>query len=283
MVHVVERHEHGRSDIARLVGESEEAVGLMMPEVLSHPENTIDFTAGLAQVWTSYCLADDPQAELSDTRRAARLAAQLSADLFVLAGTGAGTRVRIDIGDDKADATGTGPVPIANLTNWLAAYWWSQISRSEDSRAALERFTLDDLTKDGRFDPYWCRMFEALRGFDSDSETWPGAISAAMESIDGPTVSTREESMFLALDLFGLLAAIGDQDEFTQQLRKALESHKTYWTATRERRADPRGFASFAILALAAKAADAGMAIEVESDYLPRGLLERPRWMFELT
>jgi hypothetical protein len=61
-----------------------------------------------------------------------------------------------------------------------------------------------------------------------------------------------------------------EQASFTEALATALELHKRYWTA--EPRA-PHGVVALAPLAIACLARDAGMPIEVESDYLPHHLL----------
>ncbi|EGD56466.1 hypothetical protein SCNU_02907 [Gordonia neofelifaecis NRRL B-59395] len=263
----------------------EESTGTLsvIPELIeTDPGSSMQFAVAMAETTLKFQLVDDPQAERVETRRTARLAAQLNSALFQLAGTASGTVEPVGYESGVLDLPTTGPTSYTHLRAWLNAYWWSQITRNSVAENVLAEFRLDDLAEDGQFDDYWCRMFEALRGFDSGDHDWPGSVSAALESIDHPTMSTREESTLLALDLFGMLSAIGDQDEFSTQLERALESHRAYWSATAERRADPVGFASLPILGLTAKASYEGMRIEVESDYLPRGLLENPRWMFDL-
>ncbi len=99
---------------------------------------------------------------------------------------------------------------------------------------------------------------------------------------------------------FGLIAAIAPTDVvqqlllfyrfirrqhegFSQALVSALESHREYWTA----KAEGGNFAYIAdgaialgLLAIACLAYDAGFAIDIESEYLPRHLLIRS-WLDE--
>ncbi|MEU9713857.1 immunity 49 family protein [Streptomyces sp. NPDC047976] len=56
--------------------------------------------------------------------------------------------------------------------------------------------------------------------------------------------------------------------------RRALTWHKEYWTATEARSRSGEGLLAFGPLALACLARDAGMEIRVESEYLPKELLE---------
>ncbi|QFU90107.1 hypothetical protein YIM_24650 [Amycolatopsis sp. YIM 10] len=78
------------------------------------------------------------------------------------------------------------------------------------------------------------------------------------------------------MELFYLLTQREDV-KFNDSLANALELHKRYWTAEDERLRDPEGFVALGPLAIACLARDAGMIIEVESDYLPIHLLDGAR------
>jgi hypothetical protein len=68
-----------------------------------------------------------------------------------------------------------------------------------------------------------------------------------------------------------------EDDRFNSSLANALELHKQFWTKNDERRRDPDGFVARAPLAIASLARGSGVTIEVESDYLPKHLLEGTR------
>jgi hypothetical protein len=71
-----------------------------------------------------------------------------------------------------------------------------------------------------------------------------------------------------------------DEADFNQALVEALELHKAYWTADEDRANDPEGRIALGPLAVACLAYDGGIPIEVESDYLPKHLLQ-PGWLGE--
>ena len=67
--------------------------------------------------------------------------------------------------------------------------------------------------------------------------------------------------------------ADGNAAAFNESLRFAIRCHKAYWSkGTRKR--DPIGYFALGPLALSSLAYDTGIAIEVESDYLPIALVE---------
>ncbi|WP_308296058.1 immunity 49 family protein [Streptomyces sp. ISL-96] len=66
----------------------------------------------------------------------------------------------------------------------------------------------------------------------------------------------------------------GDQDRFTTKLAKTVEWHKDFWTRDEERERDSDGIIALGHLALACLALDSGFSVEVESEYLPKYLLD---------
>ncbi|WP_374936903.1 immunity 49 family protein [Streptomyces sp. Ru73] len=54
----------------------------------------------------------------------------------------------------------------------------------------------------------------------------------------------------------------------------ALRWHKAYWTGDEDRSMSSEGLVSLGPLAIACLARDAGFPIEVESEYLPKALLD---------
>jgi hypothetical protein len=71
-----------------------------------------------------------------------------------------------------------------------------------------------------------------------------------------------------------------DHAAFNDALKEALELHKAYWTANEEREDSPAGYLALGPLAITCLAYDAGFPIEIESDYLPKHLLQRD-WLGE--
>lgn len=71
-----------------------------------------------------------------------------------------------------------------------------------------------------------------------------------------------------------------DETKFNESLQKGLEFHKSFWgQKPRKRsdydcRSDAGGFISLTLLAVCCLAHDKGMNITVESDYLPKWMIE---------
>lgn len=212
-----------------------------------------------------------------------RRAAQLHLASFQLAAIPAGESFVIELDSGGLETRGIGASAKAtSVAAWLSTYWWARATRNGTALDTLAAVDPAALGRAGGYDPALLALVTIIQARDAGDESWPQLVSAALSLVAQPTTVTREEAQMLHLDLFGVLTAIGDQDAFTNQLETALTSHRTYWTATDERRADPRGFSSLPLLGLAALAADENMRIEVESGYLPKSLIDNPPWMFEL-
>ena len=77
------------------------------------------------------------------------------------------------------------------------------------------------------------------------------------------------------------ISTAGTQEDFNAALRKALEAHRTYYGKRRfdppeYQENSPSGFIALGPLAFAVAMHDRGWPITVESDYLPRSLIEPP-------
>jgi immunity protein 49 of polymorphic toxin system len=81
--------------------------------------------------------------------------------------------------------------------------------------------------------------------------------------------SCRQESTCaakLAIELFYLFTQ-RDEAKFNDSPVRALDLYQRFWTADEERR-------TISLLAIVALAKDAGMTIDVKSEYLPKKLLD---------
>lgn len=72
-----------------------------------------------------------------------------------------------------------------------------------------------------------------------------------------------------------------DSAEFGTALTDALWQHKVYWTADEDRATSADGLVTLGPLAMACLARDQDITVDVESDYLPKALLEYA-WIGEI-
>ncbi|MFI5528014.1 immunity 49 family protein [Kitasatospora sp. NPDC051853] len=71
-----------------------------------------------------------------------------------------------------------------------------------------------------------------------------------------------------------------DQEGFDSALAEGVQLYQQYWSVDEERRSDPEGAVALALLGVACLARDAGLSVNVESEYLPKHLLGRS-WIGE--
>ncbi|MFD4794098.1 immunity 49 family protein [Streptomyces anulatus] len=71
-----------------------------------------------------------------------------------------------------------------------------------------------------------------------------------------------------------------DRDGFAPALADSLKLHRTYWTLNENRATDIDGSIALGPLAIVCLAYDAGFPLDIESDYLPKRLLQRT-WLGE--
>jgi hypothetical protein len=231
--------------------------------------------------------ADDPTANSVDTWNVVALAMQASSAMFAAANQPEGTefveaRIRDEVYRIPAQRTYD-----VNPFDWLRAMWLGMICRERPRIDELATVSVEVLTHESV--PYDQFMFDWVRALQVYWRQEDGLIDMllrAMQGTDPAALQHIDEEFVLHLhyppmELFYLLTQREDA-KFNESLAKALELHKRYWSATEERRKEEYGFVAWGPLAIACLALDAGVTIEVESEYLPANLLNGT-WVGERT
>ena len=249
-----------------LVSTSIDAVGSVMTYALSEAANRA---------------VADPQAAEVETWHSVVVAMQAGSAIFTLGGRRAG-EVEFDLRDQMVRAAATGPTMYSNAETWLKAMWLAMICRDRGRIDMLAAVPFELLNEFGtEYDNYvheWVRAFQTY--WRQDGELGE-AVLRAMRATDPAALRFAGEEAVLrlhypAIELFFLLST-RDDARFNESLARALDLHKRYWTATEERSRNRNGFVAWPLLAMACLAVDLGVQIEVESDYLPKYLLEGER------
>lgn len=228
-----------------------------------------------------YQCAGDPRAAWSDTWSAIVRATQAGAGLFQAAGATEGT-VAFRFDESIRERPATGPTRDSDAVNWLTAMWLAVICRERARVDLLANVPLDVLRASGQtHDEFVLAWVHTLQLFFRREDGVIDALLAAMNGTDPEAVRVFEVNSVLQvhyppMELLYRLTQRED-DKFNEALATALDLHKRYWTATHERARVPHGFVALAPLAIACLARDAGVAVEVESDYLPFHLLAATR------
>ncbi|WP_144065446.1 immunity 49 family protein [Lentzea albidocapillata] len=220
----------------------------------------------------------DPTASRGDTWEAVGLAMQASTAVFVASGETTG-EVTFRVLDVDYTIPATGPTQDAVVSLWSRAMSLAMICRERPRVDVLARTSIDALRqRTGETDEFQYDWVEALQAYWRSEEGLIDTLLRAMRGADpeSDTVAGAEmvaHVLYPPMELFYLLTQREDE-KFNESLTKALELHKRYWTASAERTTDSHGFVAWRVLAIACLAKDAGVDITVESDYLPKNLLD---------
>ena len=258
-------------------------------EVLDEMEESADYrydaqmlTLAVAK-WR--CLTD-PVAGEFPTWEAWVTAMQVGSALFA-AGTASGGPVPCRIGSmgEVKELPATGPQDYLHAGNWLTAFYLAAICRDNDRANQLAQVPVSLLRASGaEFDEYIYAWVETLQNaWFGRRETWDTLVTAVNGTDPEITQVASKELMlkilYPPLELFHRYQR-QEAEQFNAALVDAVTWHKEYWTADEARSLSGEGLVALGPLAIACMAHDAGMPIEVESEYLPKALLQRT-WVGE--
>ncbi|MFI1282469.1 immunity 49 family protein [Streptomyces sp. NPDC020858] len=234
-----------------------------------------------------HCL-QDPEAGGLEAWESWVLAMQVGSALFTASTAQEGpVAVRVGTLAEVRKLPATGPQEYLHAGNWLTAFYLAVICRENDRLKQLAQVPVEFLRASGaEFDEYVYAWIETLQHFwNGRSQLWDTLVTAvqgtAPEQARIADTDLMLKILYPPLELFQLYLRREDQ-AFNDSLVQALTWHKEYWTANEARSLSGDGLVALAPLAIACMAYDADMAIEVESDYLPKHLIKRS-WVGEFT
>ncbi|TDP98146.1 immunity protein 49 of polymorphic toxin system [Labedaea rhizosphaerae] len=266
---VVERHEldheHAERAVARLTARLHEAREDIETDTLG-PGLAMDRSY---HEFCQRCVADGRAAE-NATWLAMVRALQAGGALFLMATRPRGESVEFRYGEDTIRRAATGPTSDSTSLTWLRTMYLAIVARDRARVELLASVPIELLRacapERDDFEFAWIRALQLFaRGED-------GLIDAVLQAMrDTEQLSPASVQEFVNVHFFPPMELFyhytqRDQAKFDASLPAALDLHKRYWAT------DPRnevGLVALAPLAVACLAHDAGMAIEVESDYLP--------------
>ncbi|MGW2317393.1 immunity 49 family protein [Streptomyces sp. NPDC001680] len=271
------------------VDEAIEPIVQSVEEALSELETSefdrfdaLDYSLTLAK-WS--CLMDPMGGEFA-TWETWVTAMQVGSGLFI---SGAATEgpVPCRIGRNEVKyLPATGPREYLHAGNWLTSYYLAVICRENDRLAQLARVPVSFLRASGvEFDEYIYAWVETLQNaWFGRQETWDTLVTA-INGTDpaAPHVASAElmlKILYPPLEVFHRYQR-QEPAPFNTALAEALTWHREYWTADEARAKSGEGLVALGPLAIACMAFDADIPIEVESEYLPKYLLER-RWVGQI-
>jgi hypothetical protein len=205
---------------------------------------------------------------------ALELAAQAGVALFAAAAASPAAPVTVPLGPGDP-ATYTSPPDESSVTvdKWIRAFYLNALCRDVAALDALCRISPDSLRGSTTKNPEYRYLYmQGLQEFRAGNRGVHGTLIAALEATDPDRPDVYDDDWTLYLDvpqLEVLIYAIAGDAQFGPALAKAVEEHKKYWSKTKDRRRDYKGFIGLELTALCSFARERGLSWEVESPYLP--------------
>ncbi|MEU4686445.1 immunity 49 family protein [Streptomyces xinghaiensis] len=226
----------------------------------------------------------DPRAAAVETWEAAVNAMQLGSALFAVTGVSEG-RVECRINRKMRSLPATGPMSTADAGTWLTAFWLAVICRERQRMTELCEVPLERLrSPEGQYDEYIYHWVDTLQTYWLRRPGLVEKLTATFEASDPSVARIAPKDLLQGLlyppiNLFYHFVR-RDEPGFSPALVEALKLHQAYWTLTEERVTDIDGSIALGPLAIASLAYDGELPIEVESEYLPKHLLQHG-WLGE--
>ncbi|MEV6963109.1 immunity 49 family protein [Streptomyces sp. NPDC051207] len=228
----------------------------------------------------------DPEATKFDTWEAWVTAMQTGSALFAAVTAAEGSSVTVRIKEQERTLPATGPQSHLNAGTWVTCFYLAMICRNNDGLRRLAEVPVSLLRDSGAvFDEYVYSWVEALQSF------WLGRQDVGEKLVAAVDGTAPEALRYADADLMSkilyppmiLLYRVirRDSTEFNKALSDALRWHKEYWTADEARAASADGLVALGPLAMACLARDQGITVDVESEYVPKALLEYA-WIGEI-
>ncbi|MFF8615080.1 immunity 49 family protein [Streptomyces sp. NPDC015350] len=244
----------------------------------------IDFAFSTAVMALNARCISNPRAAVVETWEAAVNAMQLGSALFAATGITEGT-VECRINRKLRNLPAAGPLPSADAGNWLSAFWLAVICREQQRMTQLCEIPLERLrAPEGAYDEYIYHWVDTLQTYWLRRPGLAEKLTTAIEMTD-PAIARiapldlLQGQLYPPMNLFYHFVT-RDTEGFTPALLEALKLHQAYWTLTEERTTDIDGSIALGPLAIACLAHDGKFPIDIESDYLPKHLLQHT-WLGE--
>jgi Immunity protein 49 len=179
--------------------------------------------------------------------------------------------------------TTTGPSGATNAVSWIKAFHLNMINREKGNLDSLCLYPTDLLREANNHGvhvgEYAYAQVDMLKAFWLDD---PNIQNIAIEALRvASDVNTLGEDIIdYALNIASyeislFIQAHMQQEDFTEQLTEAVEMHKKHFFIGQDKLLeDSRYFLALGPIAMSVLALERGLSIEVESDYIPRCVIE---------
>jgi Immunity protein 49 len=281
----IERHVHGwEPDILReQLDYSAEGLEYSLSKVTKKPDNLSSLLSS-AMEYAGYLSVLEPTSP--QIYRALGIAAYTTKCIFLLADLSITEEYDLDVGEGPLFSfPQTGPRSYSDSGRWQEGFYLGAACREKhvlDSLVLKSTEIMGYPKASEGVDEHRHLMVDALKSFynpESPIEVSKEKLRAAIAAVDIDKIHplTLDATINLVLPEMELLGCLleGNADHFNESLADALECHKKHFSSDEQLSGDPRGFITIGPLGLACIAYDSGFSIEVESDYIPKYIIEK--------
>lgn len=226
----------------------------------------------------------DPEARKSETWEAWVSAMQIYGSIFEVSAVDEGSVVDCMVDHEVRSFPTTGPDHYTNPGNWEVAFFLAVTCRDERRWRRLSEIPVDLLKEASgdSYNDYAYHWVSALQAFALQRDGLVDHLAMSFELSDprggafgGDILDGVVRPEMNAFRYF----VLNDSPKFNEALAQGLEAFRRHYTATPERAEDIDGVVPLGLLALACWAHDRsvhdpGFRLEVESDYLPKHILD---------
>ncbi|GAB2976423.1 immunity 49 family protein [Saccharothrix stipae] len=232
----------------------------------------------LAIMHAAYRSVADPEGRTAEFWLSVVLAAQAGAGIFALAATD-GPGVDLVVGQPVHVPAKSSTLHLDPLT-WVEVHNLAVICRDRKLLDILTAVPVSRMRHPGpSSDEFTFLWVEALQAYWRREPDVLGKLNRALEATGAEKLVMPKamalQYYFPTMKLFHYVAT-QEAEELNDALAEALELHKKYW-GQKSRANDPDGFLALGPLAMACIAYDVEIELTVQSDYMPRALLEGVR------
>jgi hypothetical protein len=268
----IERHPPADAPetLPEMVGMWKESLDISLNGARKRPE-VLNQLVLVAMEYAGYLQLSAPDS--AELCQALRTGAQAVRALFAVASAGPG-EVETPLGEGPpARLRALGPTDVSHALNWRKGFYLAVLVRERETLDLLCRVPGDALrASPTRTDAYAYLFVDALQGYWRSEQDTPARLTRALEETEPARLVIADPDFVLDLIVpeMELLYRVmrGDAAAFNASLATALERHKKYWSHAKRSFA-PEGHLAWGPLAMASLAHEQGLAVTVESDYLP--------------
>jgi hypothetical protein len=167
---------------------------------------------------------------------------------------------------------------VAHSGLWVQAFRLAVLGRESESIETLCQISTDLLRRSTTRGPEFHNTFvDAVRAFwtgAKDADDMLAATLAATDPERGDVTVPDYDAHHWIPEIKLIRSLLSKTPPFQSALTEAVQLHQKYYSANERRKRESYGFLAVGPLTWAAVAYDRGIAFDIESDYLPRSLIQ---------